>query len=84
MRNSLAIGAVAALAAAGVLLPASASQAASPVPTDPAAESARDGSSLGDLAYLVPNLARGLLPVNSEGDSGRPLQEPTGSTEGQS
>ncbi|MGC0372788.1 hypothetical protein [Streptomyces sp. SAI-229] len=84
MRNSLAIGAVAALAAAGVLLPASAAQAASPVPADPAAESARDGSSLGDLAYLVPNLARGLLPVNQEGDSGRPLQEPADSPEGQS
>lgn len=83
MRNRLAVGAVAALAAAGVLLPASASQAAPPVPADPAAETARDGTSLGDLVYLVPTLARGLVPGNTEGDSGRPLQQPTDSPEGQ-
>ncbi|WP_179167062.1 hypothetical protein [Streptomyces sp. 13-12-16] len=53
------------------------------MPTDPAAETARDGSSLGDLVYLVPTLARGLVPGNPEGDSGRPLQQPTDSPEGQ-
>lgn len=80
MRNRLAVGAVVALAAAGVLLPASASQAAPPAPTDPAAESARDGSSLGDLAYLVPSIARGLL-ATADGDSAGPRQEPAADPE---
>ncbi|MFD7701792.1 hypothetical protein [Streptomyces caelestis] len=75
MRNRLAVGTVVALAAAGVLLPASASRAATPAPTDPAAASARDGSSLGDLATLVPHLARGLLTTSEDGND-RPRQEP--------
>ncbi|MFI1420851.1 hypothetical protein ACH4VX_23290 [Streptomyces sp. NPDC020731] len=80
MRNRLAVGAVVALAAAGVLLPASASQAAPPASTDPAAAAAKDGSSLGDLAYLVPNLARGLLE-KADADSDRPHQEPAADPE---
>ncbi|MEZ3181794.1 hypothetical protein KYY02_24905 [Streptomyces pimonensis] len=81
MRNRLTVGAVVALAAAGVLLPASASQAATSVPTDPAAASARDGSSLGDLAILIPHLARGPLAASDDG-SDLPRQGPATDSEG--
>ncbi|MER7485571.1 hypothetical protein ABTY20_06570 [Streptomyces sp. NPDC126497] len=84
MRNSLAVGAVVALVAAGVLLPASASQAAPSVPADPAAASAGDGRSLGDLTTLVPVLARNLLQGDSSSESNHTVQEPADSPEGSS